>query len=134
MQWADDITPSTRDDRRDDIQDWWRHREATCTVSAAAWRNTLRYSAPGTRAAVRFASARVFEFLRHVASAGEEAGDGNVFVEVFPVQAKAGEFDLLALLLCCVEEARIPCERHTDGAAVGQIDPHRVFVKTDRRR
>src|SRR5215468_33974 len=41
-----------------------------------------------------FASARVFLFPRHVASACEETGDGNVLVEVFPVRAKAGEFDL----------------------------------------
>jgi hypothetical protein len=82
----------------------------------------------------RSASARVFQFPRHVASTCKEAGDRNILVEVFPVQANAGEFDLLALLLCRVEQARKPCERHTDCAAVGQINPHRVFVKTDRRR
>jgi hypothetical protein len=66
---------------------------------------------------MRFASTRALQFPRHVTSACEEAGDGNVLVGVFPVQAKAGEFDLLALLPCGVEQARKPCERHTDGAA-----------------
>jgi hypothetical protein len=41
---------------------------------------------------VHFASVRAFR-SRGVVSACEEAGDGNVFVEVLPVQAKAGEFD-----------------------------------------
>ncbi len=57
----------------------------------------------------------------HVASAREKADNGNVPVEVFPVQAKAGEFDRLALRVRCVKQAWKPDERYTNGAAVGEM-------------
>jgi hypothetical protein len=37
--------------------------------------------------------------------AGEEAGDGDVFVERFPVEAAAADAELFALLRCGAEEA-----------------------------
>jgi hypothetical protein len=41
-------------------------------------------------------------------SAGKESGDGNILVELFPVQAETREFDQLAFLLSCIEQARKP--------------------------
>jgi len=54
-------------------------------------------SYPRTPRPAFFAPAHAFQFPRHVASACEEAGHGNVLAEVFPVRAKAGEFDLLVV-------------------------------------
>jgi hypothetical protein len=71
---------------------------------------------------------------RHVAAAGEEAGDGDVFVEVFPVEAKMADLDFFAIRRAGVEETREPRERHADRAPVCEFHPHRRVVKANRRR
>src|ERR1700722_7128894 len=66
-----------------------------------------------------------------VGLAGEEAGDGDVFVEGFPVESAAADADLLALLRGGAEEAGKPCERDTEGSSVAEVDPHAVGVEAD---
>lgn len=68
---------------------------------------------------------------RHITATRDQAGDGNVLVDVFPVQARAADLDLCALLRRGVEEARKPRQRHTPRAAVRQVDPHRMLVEAD---
>ena len=68
---------------------------------------------------------------RHVRAAGHEAGDRNILVDVVPVKPGAAEFDAFALRRCRTQQPREPCQRHTERAAVREIDPHRVLVKTD---
>ena len=60
-----------------------------------------------------------------------EAGDGDVFVECFPVEAAGAEDDLLALLGSALEKAGKPCQRHSEDAAVAQVYPEAVFVEAD---
>ena len=67
----------------------------------------------------------------HIATAGEKSHDGNVFVDFFPMKADAAQLDLLPLGGARAQEAWKPRQRHADCAPVGEIDPHRVFVKTN---
>jgi hypothetical protein len=49
----------------------------------------------------------------------------------FPVQANAAQLDLFALRRRRAQQPREPCERYAKRPPVGQLDPHRVFVKAD---
>lgn len=66
-----------------------------------------------------------------VGLAGEEGGDGDVFVEGFPVESAAADAELLALLRCGAEEAGKPCEGDAEGSSVAEVDPHAVGVEAD---
>jgi hypothetical protein len=94
---------------------------------------TTRLRSPAHLGGKRFRG-YVLRSPRQVASAGEEAGDGNVFVELVPMKTESGKFDAFAHGRGRIEEARKPRERHADGAAVRQVDPHRMFVKADDLR
>ena len=48
---------------------------------------------------------------------GEEGGDGDVFVEGFPVEAAAADAELVALRRCGAEEAGKPGERDAEGSS-----------------
>jgi hypothetical protein len=53
---------------------------------------------------------------------------------VLPVEAGAVELDAFALGRSRVEQARKPGQRHAQRAAIAQLDPHRVLVKSNCRR
>ncbi len=64
----------------------------------------------------------------------EKSRNGNILVERIPVQAAAGEPDLLALLRSAFEQAREPRKRNAQRAAVAQLDPKTVFIEAHTRR
>jgi len=66
-----------------------------------------------------------------VAESGEEADDGDVFIERFPVEAAAVEADLLASFRGGVQQAREPCQRYSQDATVAQVYPEAVFVEAN---
>ena len=66
-----------------------------------------------------------------VALAGEQADDGDVFVEGFPVDAGAREEESGALGGGGVEQAWEPGEGNAEGAAIVEIDPEAVIVEAD---
>ena len=68
---------------------------------------------------------------RHVAPAGEQAGDRDILVELFPMETEAVQLEFSALRRRGAKQAGKPRQRHADGAAVAQVDPHRMFVKAD---
>ena len=47
------------------------------------------------------------------------------------MQANAAQLDLAAFIGCRAQQPRKPRERNAKRPTVGQLDPHRVFVKTD---
>jgi hypothetical protein len=61
-----------------------------------------------------------------VGLAGEEGGDGDVFVEDFPVESAAADAEVFALLRCGAEEAGKPGERYAEGSSVAEVDAHAV--------
>ena len=71
---------------------------------------------------------------RHITASGQQAFDRDVLVEVFPVQAGAAQFDLVALGGRGMEEAGKPRERNAERAAITDRDPHRVLVERDLSR
>jgi hypothetical protein len=79
-------------------------------------------------------SSRALGLPRHVASTGKQAGNGDIFVDVLPVEAGAAELDAFALGRGRVQQARKPGQWHAQRAAIAQLDPHRVFVKSNCRR
>ena len=79
-------------------------------------------------------SSRALGLPRHVASTGKQAGNGDIFVDVLPVEAGAAELDAFALGRGRVQQARKPSQWHAQRAAIAQLDPHRVFVKSNCRR
>src|SRR5436305_521613 len=68
---------------------------------------------------------------RHIAAAGEEAGDRDVLVELLPMDAVGAEEEGFAVLGGAVEQAGEPDQRDPKGAAVLQIDPHLGVVEAD---
>jgi hypothetical protein len=64
-----------------------------------------------------------------VAQTGEQAFDGDVFVQDFPVEVTAADASLFALFGGGVEQTRKPGEWNADYAAVAEVDPHAVGVK-----
>src|SRR5262249_17280327 len=75
----------------------------------------------------------LFRLPRHVAATGQQPGDRNIFVNLFPMKANPADFNTLALLGCRAQQARKPRERHTEIAAIRQVDPHGMIVKADGR-
>ena len=53
-------------------------------------------------------SSRALGLPRHVASTGKQAGNGDIFVDVLPVEAGAAELDAFALGRGRVQQARKP--------------------------
>ena len=53
----------------------------------------------------------MFRGSRDIAASREKAGNGDIFVKRFPVQADAAELDLVAFVRRCMEQARKPRER-----------------------
>ena len=80
------------------------------------------------------ASSRTLGLPRHVASTGKQTGNGDIFVDVLPVEAGAAELDAFALGRSRVQQTRKPRQWHAQGAAIAQFDPHRVLVKSNCRR
>jgi hypothetical protein len=66
-----------------------------------------------------------------VALSGQQTGDGDIFVQGFPMQTAAADANLFALLRGAVQEPGKPCQRHADDAAVAKIDPHAVRVEAN---
>jgi hypothetical protein len=73
----------------------------------------------------------VFRGSRDIAASREKAGNGDIFVKRFPVQADAAELDLVAFVGRCMEQARKPRERDTECPSIRQFDPHRMFVEAN---
>jgi hypothetical protein len=59
------------------------------------------------------------------------AGDGDVFVESFPVEFAAPDAELFALLRCGAEEAGKPGEGYVECASVAEVDLDVVGVEAD---
>src|SRR4051812_26089389 len=112
--------------------------------ASRGWRGLIPGPSPGTAMTGRGersgegakprSSRRRVGAPRHVAAAGEEARDGDIFVEVFPVQPEMADLDPLAVGRTRVEQAREPGERHAYRAPVRELDPHRRIIKPNRRR
>src|SRR5439155_15116141 len=71
---------------------------------------------------------------RHVAPPRKKPRDGDVFIQLLPVEAGAAEFDGFALGGGAVEEAGEPGEGDAERAAVLQLHPEAVLVEADRHR
>ncbi len=68
---------------------------------------------------------------RDVTAPGEQAGNGNVFVDCFPMKADTAHFDLFPLRRCRSQQPGKPCERDAERPPIGQLDPHGVVVEMD---
>jgi hypothetical protein len=69
--------------------------------------------------------------LRLVSTAGEQPRNGNVLVQLVPVQSPVADRDGEALLAGRVQQAREPGEGNAEGAPVRQLDPEAVVVEAD---
>ena len=67
----------------------------------------------------------------NVASSGQQACDGNILVDGFPVQTDAADFDLLTFGRLRAQQARELGKRYAQRPPVGQFDPHGVLVKAN---
>jgi len=63
---------------------------------------------------------------------GQQAVDGDVFVERFPMNTARAEFELVPLLGRSSQEPRKPRERDGHASAIVQVDPHAVVVESHR--
>ena len=72
--------------------------------------------------------------LSLVATSGEEAFHGDIFVKILPMQPFTAIADPACFPLgsCRIEEAWKPGEGDAKRAAVIQFHPHRVGVESDR--
>src|SRR4051794_39141504 len=80
-------------------------------------------------------------FTRHdrpsssqVATTCEEPGNGNILVQLVPMEAEAAQFDAIALRGCGIHQTWGPCQRHGERSTIAEVDPHRVLVKADCHR
>jgi len=64
--------------------------------------------------------------------AGQQAGDGDVFVQRFPMYAARAQLELIPLFGRSSQEAREPRERDGHSPAIVQINPHAVVVEAHR--
>jgi hypothetical protein len=69
----------------------------------------------------------VLALPRHIASTSKQARNGNIFIDVLPVEAAAAELDSFALGRSCVQQAWKPSQWHAQGAAIAQLDPHITY-------
>jgi len=67
-----------------------------------------------------------------ITMAGQQAVDGNVLLQRFPVNAARTQLKLRALFLGGTQQAREPGQRDRHAPAVVQIDPHAVVVEAHR--
>ena len=67
---------------------------------------------------------RVFRLPRHVAAAREKASDGNVLVDLFPMQADAADLDARPRLGTRIQQPRKPGERHLQAAVASVWSTH----------
>jgi hypothetical protein len=68
---------------------------------------------------------------RRIAASGQQPGNRNILVDIFPMQADAADFDARTFFRLCAQQARKPRQRHAERAPVGQVDPHGVIVKAN---
>ena len=68
-----------------------------------------------------------------VALSSQQARDGDVLVQRFPMQAAAADADLLALFGGGVQEPGEPCQRYADNSTVAEIDPHAIWIEVHSR-
>ena len=61
--------------------------------------------------------------LRHIPVAGQQALNGNVLVQLIPVDAESAQFERLTLNGRGVEQAREPCQRDAQYTGVIEFDP-----------
>ena len=61
---------------------------------------------------------------------GQQAVDGDVFVQRFPMNTARAEFELIPLFGGGSQKAGEPRERDGDSPAIVQIDPHAVVVES----
>ncbi len=69
-----------------------------------------------------------------VAAPGQQAVDGDILVELGPVDAHGAQRPPRALLRRRVRQTRKPRQRHANGAAIGEVDPELRFVNADVNR
>ncbi len=62
---------------------------------------------------------------------GQQAIDGDVFVECFPMNTARAQFELVPLFRRSSQEAGEPRERDGHSPAIVQIDPHAVVVESN---
>ena len=69
-----------------------------------------------------------------ISATSQQRFDGDVLVQILPVQAVAGiaDSEILPLFGACAHQPRKPRQRHSKRTAVIQIDPHRIAVKRNR--
>jgi hypothetical protein len=79
-------------------------------------------------------SGRAIRSPSDIAAPGEQTRDGDVLVDLLPMETDAAQFDTFALGGCRTQQPWKPCQRHTERAAIRQLDPHRVFIKAHGRR
>jgi len=63
---------------------------------------------------------------------GQQAVDGDVFIQRFPMNTARAEFELVPLFRLSSQEAGEPRERDGHSPAIVQIDPHVVVVESHR--
>ena len=72
--------------------------------------------------------------LRQVRLPGQQARNGNVFIQRIPVQATFAQLYLGALLGRGFEQTRKPGQGCGDGATIRKADPHGVVIESNRFR
>lgn len=109
-----------------------RHRNAWSGIELLRQRDlVVGFLLPNDRAGVGSPLGCMFRGSCDVTASGEKAGDEDIFVKRFPMQPDPAQFDLFAFGGGCVQQPGKPGERDTQGPAVRQLDPHRVFVKSN---
>jgi len=66
-----------------------------------------------------------------VSTAGQQAVDGDVFVQLIPVDAARAEGEACALLRRGCQQAGKPGQGHDKHPPIGEVDPHAVAVEGD---
>ncbi len=69
---------------------------------------------------------------RLVSPPRQESRDRDVFVNSFPVQAKAADLNRLALPFASFEKTGKPRVGHADRSSVRQLDPYQIVVEPNR--
>ena len=65
-----------------------------------------------------------------VSISGQQARNGDVFVEGFSMQAYTAQLDVGTFPGRRTQQPRKPRERNTNRPSVSEFNPHRVFVKS----
>lgn len=69
----------------------------------------------------------MFRVMHDTAASGQNPGDGNIFVDLTPVQTGAADLHRVALSPTCLQQPGTP--GHAECKAVVQFDPHGMLSK-----